>query len=61
MEEIAGKTADALEYWLATGGDTDAVMQKFNTKPATAKKRAAQAAAAAAGEAAPDKAPSETR
>lgn len=66
MDDIVVKTADALEYWLETGGDADAVMQKFNTKPATAKKRAAKAAAAEkaqdkAPEAAADPAPAETR
>lgn len=44
MDDAVAKTADALEYWLERDGDTDAVMQKFNTKPRTAKKRAGQAA-----------------
>ncbi|MGI6262815.1 MAG: aminoacyl-tRNA hydrolase [Succiniclasticum sp.] len=46
MDDAVAKAADAVEYWLERDGDTDAVMQKFNTKPKTARKRAEKAAAA---------------
>lgn len=51
IEASVKKAADALELWLKTDGDTDAVMQKFNTKPNKAKKRAEKAAAQAAADA----------
>ena len=45
IRAAVNRVADALELWLKTDGDTDAVMQKFNTKPNKAKKRAEKAAA----------------
>lgn len=39
IEAAVKNVADALEFWLANGGDLAAVMQKFNTKPNKAKKK----------------------